>query len=373
MSRELWAAVELLADAWRNVESVQRYAEDLANTQQELGRHLMETLSYMQNLEAQRLLLAPMLQQALPDEYGRFLQQPGADEFHRRGKRLAQAYLWTVEWWRSRLPGYPAMPVPQLARNGPLSSDELPLRVPWRDDLRRRRLQFSPAPPFVPNVLGAAAQPLDEAARTVGAAITRCPQTQELQEAQAALTADDRAALASARGQVRAALHPERLGMEAGDLVVDRMAYRWAVIADIVNRLRGGARRYSDAFRAADRLLEQAAALLSQAVVNGPAPKIGPVLRGERLYGGHGWTEIGIPKWFGIVGQLGDVVLFDTPVLTDAMHIESFKYEFKEGSSSRATIRGELLPDSAWLRAQRWPSGISTIGHSRDDPPKEPT
>lgn len=355
MSRELWAAVELLADAWRDVETVQRYAEVFADPQLQLGRRLMETLSYAKNLEAQRLLLAPVLQQALPNEYGRFLQEPGADEFHQRGERIARAYLWTVEWWRSRLPGYPSMPLPQLVRNSPLSADELSLRVPWREDLRRQRLQFSPAPPSVPGLLGAPAQPLDEAARVVGAAVTRCPQTQELEQAQAALTTDDQAALTTARAEVRAALHPDRLRAEAGNDLDSRVAYRHAVLADTVNRLRGGARRYSDAFHAADRLLEQAAALISQAVVNGSAPKIGPVLRGERLYGGSGWTEIVAPEWYGILGQRGDIVLFDTPVLRDAMHVERFKYEFRQGSSGKATIRGRLLPDSAGLRAQRWP------------------
>jgi hypothetical protein len=97
MSRELWAAVELLADAWRNVETVQRYAEVFADNQQGLGRRLMEILSYMKNLEAQRLLLAPVLQQALPNEYGRFLQEPGADEFHQRGEVTIQG-AWVALW-----------------------------------------------------------------------------------------------------------------------------------------------------------------------------------------------------------------------------------------------------------------------------------
>ena len=354
MSRELWAAIELLADAWRNVETVQRYTE-VFDIQQGLGRRLMETLSYAKNLEAQRLLLAPVLQQALPNEDGRFLQEPGADEFHQRGEQIAQAYLWTVEWWRSRLPGYPSMPVPQLVRNSPLSADELSLRVPWREDLRRQRLQFSPAPPSVPDLLHAPAQPLDEAARAVGSAVDRCPQAQELQQAHAALTADDQAALTTARAKARAALYTDRLQTEVGNDLDSRVAYRHAVLADTVNRLSGGARRYSDAFHAADRLLEQAAALFSQTVVNGPAPKIGPVLRGERLYGGHGWTEIVVPEWFGILGQLGDVVRFDTPALQDAMHVESFTHEFRQGGSGRATIRGRLLPDSAGLRARTWP------------------
>jgi hypothetical protein len=354
MSRELWAAVEVLADAWRTAGTVQGYAKVFADPQHGLRQPLMETISYMKNLEAQRLLLAPVLRQALPDEYGRFLQAPGATEFHQQGERLAQAYLWTVEWWRSRLPGYPAMPVPQLIRNGPLGADELPLRVPWREDLRRQGLQFSGAPPQVPNLLSAPARLLDEAARAVGAAVTRCSQAQELAQAQAALTADDRATLANARGQARAALRPQRLDTEAGNLVVDRMAYRQAVMADVTNQLRGGALRYSDAFRAADRLLEQAAALLSQAVVNGPAPKVGPVLRAERLYGGHGWTEIVLPELFGIFGQVGDVMLFDTPALNDAIHVESLGYEFKQGSEGKATVGGRLLPDSAGLRAWPW-------------------
>ncbi len=136
---------------------------------------------------------------------------------------------------------------------------------------------------------------------------------------------------------------------------MDRLNYREAVIAEALDGLRNGARHYSDAFDAVDQLVEQAAALFSQAIVNGPVPKIGPVLRGERLHGGHGWTEVVVPEPFGLFGQQGDVVLFDTPALTDAMHVAGIGQTIQIESWGRAAFTGYLLPDSAGLRARSWP------------------
>jgi hypothetical protein len=48
------------------------------------------------------------------------------------------------------------------------------------------------------------------------------------------------------------------------------------------------------------------------------------------------------------------VLLFDTPALKDAMHVEHLIYEFKQGSEGKATVSGRLLPDSAGLRARPW-------------------
>jgi len=352
MTSTLWAAVEALADAWRSTDIVRRYAEVFADLQQGLGPRLRETMALVYGIEAQRLLLAHLL--PVSPEYSNFTRQPGAAEFLERGKRLAQAFLWTVEWWRSRLPGYPIMPAPQLVRNGPLSTRELTFRVPWPEDLRRQGLQRMPAPPTVADLLGTWPQPLDEAARAVGAALARCPQALVLEQAHATLTDADRAALATARDRARAALRPAQIDAVAGDLALDRLAYREAVVAEAFDGLRNGARHYSDAFGAVDRLVEQAAALFGQAVVNGSAPKLGPVLRGERLHGGHGWTEVAVPEPFGLLGQLGDVVLFDTPALTDAMHVAGIGQYIQIESWGRATFTGYLLPDSAGLRARSW-------------------
>lgn len=351
MSRELWAAVEGLADVWRSTDIGQRYAEVFADPEHRLAPRLRETLSWVREIEGQRLLMAHLLQ--ISPGYESFTRAPGAAEFLEQGKRLAQAFLWTVEWWRSRLPGYPTMPVPQLVRNGPLSTVDLTFRVPWPEEFRRQRLQLTPAPPrLVADLLGSRAGPLDEAARAVAAAVSLCPQALELERAQAALTDDDRAVLANSRVRARAALRPEQIDSSAGDLVLDRLNYREAVIAEALDGLRNGPRHYCDAFDAVDRLMEQAAALFSQAVVNGPAPRMGPVLRGERLRGGYGWTEVVVSEPFGLFGQLGDVVLFDTPALADAMHVGGVKEAIKMEGWGRATFTGYLLPDSAGLRAR---------------------
>jgi hypothetical protein len=355
MTRELWATVEMLADVWRSTDVVQRYAEVFTDPQHALGRRLREILSSYGGFEKQKLLVARLLQ--VVPEYARFAQEPGGSEFLHRGERLGTAFLWTVEWWRSRLPAYPMMPAPQLVRNGPLSTQELTFRVPWPDELRRQGLQLTPAPPHnVAELLGTTPQSLDEPVRAVGAALGNCPQVHDLRQALTGLTDDGRAALSSARDRARIALRPAQVDAAAGHLELDGLAYREAVVADAVDTLQGEARRYSDAFDAVDRLIEQAAALFSQAVVNGPAPKIGPVFRAERLHGGHGWTEVVVPGWLGLFAKLGDVVLFNTPALTDAMHVEGTGLSWKAEQWGSATLSGPLLPDSGGLRASPWPA-----------------
>lgn len=355
MTRELWATVETLADAWGRADVARGYAEVFADSKHELGPRLREILSGYAGLEKQKLLLAHRLRPV--PEYAGFAREPGGAEFLERGERLGTAFLWTVEWWRSRLPAYPMMPAPQLVRNGPLSTPELAFRVPWPDELRRQGLQLTSAPPpVVADLLGTTAQSLDEPARAVGAALANCPQVHELEQAQAALTDDGRAALASARDQARMALRPARVDAVAGDLPLTRLDYREALVADVIDSLQGDARRYSDAFSSVDRLIEQAAALFSQVVVNGSAPRIGPIFRAERLHGGHGWTEVVVQEWVGLFAQLGDVVLFDTPALTDAMYVEGLRESIKAEQWGSATLSGPLLPDSGGLRASPWPA-----------------
>jgi hypothetical protein len=360
MSRELWAAVESLATTWQSSEAVQRYTEVFRDPRQPLGHRLREIFAGAAEIQAQRLRAAHLL--PVSSAYDAFVAEPGADQFLQRGDRLARAFLWTVEWWRSRLPGYPNLPTQQLVRDGPLTTREFTLRVPWLDELRRQRLQLTPAPPAVADLLDIPSHLLDEAARAVGAALERCPQVRTLTQTDAELTPNDRAALAGARSTARAALRPEQIDAKAGDQVLDRLNYREVVVAEALDSLHDGARRYDDAFRLVDRLIEQAAALFSQAVVNGPAPRVGPVLRCERMHAGsHDWAEVVVPEPCGLFAELGDVVMFNTPALPDAMHVEGITSKIKLERWGTATFAGRLLPDSAGLHARWWLQGSDAV------------
>ena len=72
-----------------------------------------------------------------------------------------------------------------------------------------------------------------------------------LTQTDAELTPNDRAALAGARSTARAALRPEQIDAKAGDQVLDRLNYREVVVAEALDSLHDGARRYDDAFREA--------------------------------------------------------------------------------------------------------------------------
>ena len=200
-----------------------------------------------------------------------------------------------------------------------------------------------PAPPSAAGLLGVPALAADEAARAIGSALVGCSQVRGLQDAQEGLTNDDRAALTTARDRARTALDPTELDARAGELLLNRLAYREAIAVDAVESLDGNARGYSEAFAAVDRLLEQAAALLSQAVVCGPVRRLGPGLRTERLRGGDGWTEVIVPEPWPPV-RLAEIALFNSSALANAMLVEGMTIQLGR-TSGVATVRVRLLPD----------------------------
>lgn len=120
-------------------------------------------------------------------------------------RRVDSAHRDTVAWLRSRMPGYPSLPAPQLARGTPLTTVEFTTRLAWIPGERARGLQFQSAPPSAAAALQATGQQrhrLDETARALAVAMENSEEWARLAAATDALDRDARSSLQHARAQL---------------------------------------------------------------------------------------------------------------------------------------------------------------------------
>ena len=72
--------------------------------------------------------------------------------------RIEAAHRMTLAWLRSRLAGYPILRAPQLAPGTPLTTFEMTIHYTWTKEELSGGLNQMPAPPGVPDLLGADAR-----------------------------------------------------------------------------------------------------------------------------------------------------------------------------------------------------------------------
>jgi hypothetical protein len=289
VSRLVWEAVEGLAAQWKASPVVARYAAPLTGPASPLGRALAgQTTS---SVDGQPLLHARILP-ASPG-FAQVQAVAGAAEWLADGSKIAGLFHITVEWLRARLPGHPLLAAPQLVRNSPWTSGELPFRIPWLlPQLRTAGLQFRPAPPGVADGLQIPHRIHDNNARKLAATLAATEVAVSLEQTLAGLTPADEKALAGARAELRRSFANQQVDGIAGSAPVKRLAYREAVMHQTIQQLPRKAREFALAAEAADRLIFQATALFSQLVIFGPPRVLQDIRRVERTSGGDGWTEV---------------------------------------------------------------------------------
>jgi hypothetical protein len=343
VSRLVWDAVESLAARWKTSPPVVRYAAPLTELTSPLGRAMAELTT--STAYGQPLLHAQFVQAS--DSFAQIMTVAGAQAWLTDGTTVARQFLVTVEWLRARLPGYPLLAAPQLVRNSPWTSGELPLRIPWLAQWRRQGLQFRPAPPGVGDGLRLPHQAHDNDARRLGAAIAAADASVYLEQTLAALTSADEGSLTEARAELRRRLASDQLDATAGADPLKRYAYGEALMHQVIQQLPPRPREFALATEAADRLVTQATALFSQHVIYGPPRILQGVRRVERTSGGDNWTEAVVDDPPGPPIRLLEVVRFNTPGVDEAMLVEACAVRFPTPEESgEATVSGRLLPDS---------------------------
>lgn len=346
---KLWHALRDQAFAWRETDVVQRFARELPRNAGSRSSGLPGLLQHA-HAAAAALMSRPMRYASALDmvadvvpEVDRDVLRDGHGQWLDAAGRVETAHRLTVAWLRSRLPGYPRLPAPQLAPGTPLTTDEFTHRLVWTPDERANGLQFQDAPPDVAAVLQAMRRDADiaQAARNVAAALVTTSEWEGLELARAALDEPGRHDLREVRRRLRDLLSPAAVDHYEPTLAFRRAEYREGVTAQEVDGLAGSAAEYASAFGAANALIESAASdvfgeltcygidTFEPADVEtspGRPPTVAFTVADPRE-----WPEPGVLAWL------------DDPLVADAVHITSVQVQFQNVGSVTIRAAADVL------------------------------
>lgn len=262
-------------------------------------------------------------------------------------RRVERAHRVTVAWLRSRLPGYPLLPAPQLAPGTPLTTEEFTHRLSWARDERRAGFQFQDPPTEPLDALGATKDSAraSEATRRLAFALAGTAPWQRFHIADAALSPSDRTKLLAARKAVADASMQTAVDSHEPDFAVQRDAYRQQVVNDAISALTGPAREYADAFDAADRLLELACSdIFGQLAVYRTV-----VLRSVSNLSSHGagMGTVTFTVEAAVHLDAGAVVWLDDPLVEDPVQLTSVNYSVDQAVGTKVVAWGRVLLGAA--------------------------
>ncbi|MGE2818131.1 hypothetical protein ACQI5H_23755 [Mycobacterium heidelbergense] len=337
---DIWPAVQALAVTWSASPVVDTFlarhparnnSEDVVT---EALRHLQGGVGVLTETPLWTSTWEQLAQQTpsvqLTDEVRGYLQQIAP---------LGHAVESTVGWVRSRLPLYPAIPVPQFSPRGYRRSREFSLRVPWAQPVLQASLQAEPTPPSVADLLRLAEHEVHSSAQNLVAALIDSAEWQRYADLAAALTDQDREVLDAARHRVGVLLNP-RLVNEYEDARNERRnAYRQERVAEVIADLEGRPKEMADAFDVIDDLIDRALVNVhGQLVVRGDIPVIEPIeleLDGPQVSFDYDGDEP-----FGV----GESVRLNDSIATGAYRIDSMKFRFGQFEGQRMSFTARSLP-----------------------------
>ncbi len=351
-TKQLWTACADQATAWRASPIAQRVRGQLPRNAAEPGKGLPHLLLNFDsgNGWINRPLRLPQLltlgQMMQPAEYEQICQT----SWHADLGRVAAAHRITVAWIRARLPGYPMIPAPQLARGSALTTREVPFELEWDPAMLGAGLQFiDPVHQIAAalEVSGPAAAAVEQAVRGVVAALHETPTWTRYATALAVLDTTDRAVLNQARRTIDADLRPEKIDGYEPNLLYPRYHYRKQVVADAVAALDGTARGFADAFADIDDLITTACSdVFGQLLFHEPLHI--QVKDVERHLDDPSWVSFETDfAGFGL--GLSVVCATDDPTLTDLVLVEG-EENFIQPDAWTIRIAGRVLNESSHLR-----------------------
>ncbi|ABS06061.1 hypothetical protein [Kineococcus radiotolerans] len=351
----LWHAVAEMAAVWGDLPVVRRFAEQLPRNapQRRLGLPgLLQHVTACGGMVASHPMrlgtnVPPMLslvQGLVAPPVGPEVLDPWLED----ASRVEGAHRVTVAWLRSRLPGYPQLPAPQLAQGTPLTTDEFTYRLPWTRQEFAAGFQFQ-NPPFEPlEILGATkneAVRAGDTTRRLALALLETAPWRQLRDAERALLPPHRAELRSTRQAITQATRPALIDAHEPDRALPRDAYRQQVVVKAVGALSGPAREYADAFDAADRLIELVASdVFGQLAIYGTIGLAG-VSELDVRGGNHGKVEFTFQDT--VHPDPGTVVWLDDPLFSDAVRVTGLNYSGDQIRGTRARVTGQVLGGTA--------------------------
>jgi len=359
----LWRAVNDLALIWRKLPLVRRFAAALPRNAPQRSSGIPGRLQEMQagggNISEFPLRLTRTVQHMsrMPTPFTQ--PPPPPQEWHTwlgTASRVETAHRMTVAWLRSRMPGYPNFPAPQLAAGTPLTAEESDYELVWTRAERAQGLQLQNPPPQIGHNLEttpADQRRLVDRTQSVALALEQSEEWARLNAATAALTGSARNQLRQARETVAARLSKAEIDAHSQNLLA-RFNYRVAVLKEILSTLSGVPEEYTSAFDAANGLVNTAASdVFGELAIYGPPVSISEVqdidLRPGtlQLVGFTRNMMVGTPG-FRLL-EMGQIIWLDDALVSDAVRLIGATFSMNSlGGTERWT--GVILPGTrrAW-------------------------
>jgi hypothetical protein len=371
-SPELWAAIWKLADTWSQTPLIQEIASTLPRNQplEKRGDSAVGIPALLQHLDVHAgMMMKPLmyasripalLDQPLLAGFGMpAIDQAELRQWLQAAARLERAHRATLSWLRASLTGYPILRAPQLARSTPLTTEEMTTRYIWTKEEFASGLNQLPAPPSVPELLGAESTgglELDEAARQVGRALTKSRAWVEFHGAHHSLDDDAKEALREARRELKECLSAEALDDHEPNLAIPRAEYRSHTTTEVVDSLTGPARKYADAFGEVDRLLDLTVGdIFGELVLFGEPWRI-PVFNVETPTPGEpivGFETMPIGAFL----STGQLLWLTTEAVTDAVMVQLHSIKIHQVEGTHEYFEARVLLNTG----EGWPSSTTQI------------
>lgn len=264
-------------------------------------------------------------------------------------ERTESAHHYLVRWVRARLPRYPMLNVPQLARNSALTTDEFTWRIPWLRADFGAQLQYQSSPQHLAPLLGLSdSRPLASATKGLVVALERSEAWQVFADTASALTSADIDDLRVARADLERRLSPEAVDRFEPHRALRRLEFRQHHTIDVVESLDGAAGKYATAFTQVDELIELVVADVLAQLVRAGRPTVVAPKHVEFTHGGRR-TAMDLTDSESIWLKPGQLISPSHPLITEVVRIESSTFAIDAGRS-RMHVEGPLLEASEALR-----------------------
>jgi hypothetical protein len=217
------------------------------------------------------------------------------------------------------------------------------MRVPRLIEFRRQLLQNRTTPPVVPFLQVDPALQLRAGTR-LGDAIASSPTGAQVAIARRSLTDTDRDQLRNACAAIRKISYQEPADRTGSD---DFRELRWSEtqLDAALRPLTGQARVFADALTAADRMIQQAAALFSHLVIYEKILRLDNIVLVEQLDGARGWHTVRSDSYRLPPVRQFEILGFDHPYPRGTMLVAGIREEFGDHACA-VTVHGRILPDS---------------------------
>lgn len=343
-SNEVWQATVELADVWRGSSLVDAFRKLLPrnNDQPDGIPEALRNLDAGARVVSEEPLLTHkwgVLAQQLP-----FVDQsaPALARFLERVATIGGKAECGVAWIRSRIPGYPQIPVPHLAHGTHLTCSEVRPGLGWRREALLAGLQYESAPrdagvfresfrDYVSAMTGLV--------KALEATVEWCRYSELLDD----LSPEGARSLRDVRRELAPMLEHSAIGEHAQDGMLNRFAYRRDRVSDVVASLPEDARNLSNAFEELDELIELVSLrVLGQLVAYGGPRLLQTVDEVERAGRFVSFQSDHLIS-------TSSLIAIDHPLVPDVAVVTEMGWYFRETGESVVSCKAKLLPNSKLL------------------------